>query len=266
MPDKPLILISNDDGIFAPGLYALYKVMKKIGEVKVIAPETEQSAVGHSITLRNPLRAFTWYRFGKPFGTAISGTPADCVKFALAEMLDRKPDLVVSGINQGTNTGVDIMYSGTVSGATEAAINHIPAIAISLASFVYSNFEPAAQFAHQIALKTLKNGLPVGTFLNVNIPPFEAEEIKGVKWTRQGLSRWEEHFERRMDPKGKPYYWLNGDKVCDFKNGNTDEKCIEDGCISITPVHIDFTDHEFLNNGRKWNFNTYPLQKEAVAS
>lgn len=236
-------------------MYALYSVMRKLGEVKIVAPESEQSAVGHSITLRNPLRAFTWYRYGKPFGTAVSGTPADCVKFALAEVLERKPDLVVSGINQGPNTGVDLLYSGTVSAATEGAINHIPSIAISLASFGYQNFEPSAHFASKIASKTLKKGLPPGTFLNVNIPPLDEGQIKGVRWTRQGISRWKERFQRRNDPKGKPYYWMEGDKIPDEMNGETDEKMIAQGYISVTPIHYDLTDHDFLNNGANWKFD-----------
>lgn len=222
----------------------------------MVAPESEQSAVGHSITLRNPLRAFTWYRFGKPFGTAVSGTPADSVKFALAEVLDRKPDLIVSGINQGTNTGVDLLYSGTVSAATEGAINRIPSVAISLASFVFKNFEPSAQFALKIAANTLKNGLPPGTFLNINVPPLDAEKIKGVSWTRQGISRWKERFQRRSDPKGKSYYWMDGDKIPDEMNGNTDEKMIAAGYISITPIHYDLTDHDFLADGAAdWKFD-----------
>ncbi|NQS97213.1 MAG: 5'/3'-nucleotidase SurE [candidate division Zixibacteria bacterium] len=252
---KPLILLSNDDGIFAPGLYALYEQMVKLGEVKVVAPDSEQSAVGHAITLRNPLRAFTWMRFGEPFGTAVIGTPADCIKLALAEFVDRKPDLVVSGINQGANTGVDILYSGTVSAATEGAVNRIPSIAISLTSFTFKNFQPSADFILKLAQKVLENGLPVGTFLNVNVPPLEEDKIKGYIWTRQGLSRYVERFEKRYDPKGRPYYWMDGDKKYDENSGCTDDKAIADGFISISPVHYDLTDHNFIEKAKDWNLN-----------
>lgn len=250
---KPLILLSNDDGIFAPGLYALYNEMIKLGEVVVVAPESEQSAVGHAITLRNPLRAFTWMRNGDPFGIAVNGTPADCVKLALAEFVDRTPDLVVSGINQGTNTGVDLLYSGTVSAATEGAVNRIPSIALSLASFTFKDFSASAKFAPEVARKVLDDGLPVGTFLNINIPPLTADKIKGVIWTRQGLSRYKERFIRRIDPKGRPYYWMKGDKILDDEDGWADDKAIADGYISVTPINYDLTDHEFLKKAVGWN-------------
>lgn len=251
---KPLILISNDDGIFAPGLFALYEQMVKLGDVLVVAPDSEQSAVGHAITLRNPLRAFTWMRDGKPFGLAVIGTPADCVKLALAEFVDRTPSLVVSGINQGTNTGVDILYSGTVSAATEGAVNRIPSIAISLASFTYKDFSAAAKFSYEIAGLVLENGLPRGTFLNVNVPPFPESEIKGVKWTRQGLSRYVERFIKRTDPKGRDYYWMDGDKVIEEMNGCTDDKAIAEKYISVTPIHYDLTDREYLGKAPGWKW------------
>jgi 5'-nucleotidase len=249
---KPLILLSNDDGIFAPGLYALYEQMLKLGEVCVVAPDSEQSAVGHAITLRNPLRAFTWMRNGDEFGTAVIGTPADCVKIALAEFVPRIPNLVVSGINQGNNTGVDLLYSGTVSAATEGAVNRIPSIAISLASFKYPHFEVSAEYALIIAKKVLENGLPVGTFLNVNVPPLPKAQIKGIMWTRQGLSRYVERFEKRIDPKGRPYYWMDGDKITDEVNGCTDDKAIREGYVSVTPIHYDLTDHTFLKQTSEW--------------
>ena len=253
---QPLILLSNDDGIFAPGLYALYEEVSKLGEVKVVAPDSEQSAVGHAITLRNPLRAFTWMRYGEPFGTAVIGTPADCIKLALADFVERKPDLLISGINQGTNTGVDILYSGTVSAATEGAVNRIPSIAISLASFTYEDFEPAARFASELAKKVLDTGLPAGTFLNVNVPALPENEIKGVKWTRQGLSRYVERFDKRIDPKGRPYYWMDGDKVTDDVNGCTDDKAVAEDYISVTPINYDLTDKKFLADNPGWGFDT----------
>ena len=251
---KPLILISNDDGIFAPGLYALYEQMARLGEAVVVAPDSEQSAVGHAITLRNPLRAFTWMRHGKAFGTAVIGTPADCVKLALADFVDRKPDLVISGINQGTNTGVDILYSGTVSAATEGAVNRISSIAVSLASFTYSDFSVAAKFSYEIAARVLEKGLPEGTFLNVNVPPLAEEDLKGIKWTRQGLSRYVERFDKRMDPKGRYYYWMDGDKVVEKTNGCTDDNAIKDNYISVTPIHYDLTDRRFLDDTQGWDF------------
>ena len=251
---NPLILLSNDDGIFAPGLYALYEQMCRLGEVKVVAPDSEQSAVGHAITLRNPLRAFTWMRDGKIFGTAVIGTPADCVKLALADFVDRAPDLLVSGINQGTNTGVDILYSGTVSAATEGAVNRIPSIAVSLASYQYFDFSAAAKFSYEIAAKVLEKGLPIGTFLNVNVPPLPEDKIKGVKWTRQGLSRYVERFDKRIDPKGRPYYWMDGDKIVEQTNGCTDDNALKQNYISVTPIHYDLTDKDFLQKVTDWKF------------
>lgn len=252
---KPLILLSNDDGISAPGLHTLYKEMLKLGEVQVVAPESEQSAVGHAITLKNPLRIHRWNRNGNFFGIAVNGYPADCVKLALAELVERKPDLVVSGVNQGTNTGVDIIYSGTVSGATEGAINGIPSIAVSLSSFTYNEFDFSAQFARRVAVKVLEEGLPDGTFLNINIPPLPPEEIKGVLWTRQGLSRYVEKFVQRIDLKGRPYYWMGGDKVRIGEDLDTDDRAIMEGYISITPVHYDLTNHQSLKTLSQWNFS-----------
>jgi 5'-nucleotidase len=189
---------------------------------------------------------------GDQFGIAVNGTPADCVKLALAEFVDRTPNLVVSGINQGTNTGVDLLYSGTVSAATEGAVNHIPSIAISLASFTYKDFSAAAKFSLQVAHKVLTEGLPTGTFLNVNVPPLPADKIKGVRWTRQGLSHYVERFDRRIDPKGRPYYWMDGDKILDAKGDYPDEKAISEGYISVTPIKYDLTDHEFLKSAEGW--------------
>lgn len=252
---KPLILLSNDDGISAPGLYALYESMKSVGDVQVVAPESEQSAVGHAITLKNPLRTFQFKRNGNFFGIAVSGTPADCIKIALAELLERKPDLVVSGVNQGNNTGVDIIYSGTVSAATEGAINGIPSIAVSLTSFTSREFDTAAEFARKVALSVLEKGLPNSTFLNINVPSLKPDEIKGVLWTRQGLSRYVEKFIQRIDPKGRPYYWMGGNKVGIGEELDTDDRAIMEGYISITPIHYDLTDHESLKKLSKWEFS-----------
>ncbi len=186
MNEKIKILLTNDDAINATGLHVLYKEMKKIGEVSIVAPDSERSAVGHAITLSDPLRVFDFYKNGQFFGYAVNGTPADCVKLAYWA-LNIKPDILISGINLGSNTGINIIYSGTVSAATEGMFLNIPSFAISLTTFTNPNFRIAARFARKLSRIILKNGLPNGTLLNVNVPAVEdEEEITGVEITRQG--------------------------------------------------------------------------------
>jgi len=206
--NKPLILVTNDDGIDSPGIFALAEAMKNIGEVVVAAPDRQQSAVGHALTVAQPLR-ITRFRRNEMKGHAINGTPADCVKLAISAILKRKPDLVVSGINHGQNTSVNILYSGTVSAATEGMLLGIPSIAISLASYDLGlDCSVAADYAKQAAINILKNPLPTGTLLNINVPAITKDEIKGTKITRHSNSCWDDFYEKRIDPFGIDYYWF----------------------------------------------------------
>lgn len=245
------ILVTNDDGINAPGIHALVLALREIGNVVVIAPLGEQSAVGHALTVSLPLRVTEFHKNGEFFGYAVSGTPADCVKLALRTYLEEmglpRPDIVVSGINHGRNTAVNIIYSGTVSAATEATVLDVPAIAISLTSYAPdADFSHAAQFAKKFAPIVAKNGLPRGTLLNVNVPPLPLEAMKGMSYTRQGLSYWDDTFEKRVDPQERPYYWLRGHYILVDEDHDIDDIAIREDRISITPLHYDLTHYDFL--------------------
>jgi len=240
------VLLCNDDGIHAPGLAALAAEIKKIAQVTIVAPDREQSAVGHAITLTDPLRVNEYHKDGDFFGWAVSGTPADCVKIAICALLDAKPDLVISGINQGSNTGINTIYSGTVSAATEGRINDIPAFAISLTSYTYRDFSTAARFAAKFAPVYLHLDLPRGVFVNVNVPALPESEIKGVKITRQGQANYVEIFHRRFDPKGRVYFWMDGERTAEEEDVNIDERAVKAGYISITPIHYDLTHYPTL--------------------
>lgn len=245
------ILIANDDGIQSPGLHALVRAVHGLGEIWVIAPDREQSAVGHAITLSEPIRLFPWTVEGADHTFAISGTPADCVKLALTALMPERPDLVLSGINRGENTGISVIYSGTVSAATEGTINGIPSIAISLGSFVSSRFEPAAQIARTIAETALERGLPDDTLLNVNVPDLPLDEIRGIRATRQGRARFQETFIKRADPRGKTYYWMDGAKL-PLEETDTDGTALHEGYATVTPIRLDFTHHAFMTDLRGW--------------
>lgn len=249
---KVKILVSNDDGIDAPGIYALVNELKKIGNVIVAAPDKQQSAVGHAITMNYPLRAHKFYKNGKYFGYAIDGTPADAVKLAVSSLLKEKPDLIVSGINHGANTAISIIYSGTVSAATEGTILGIPSIAVSLTTYGKPDFKYAAKVARKVASMVLKKGLPSGTLLNVNVPPIPEKEIKGIKVTRQSNAKWHDWFEARRDPTNKEYFWLTGRLVDKEKQQDTDLYAVENKYVSVTPIHYDLTDYEMLDQLRKW--------------
>jgi 5'-nucleotidase len=255
MKQRPTILISNDDGIGADGIIALAEEIKKFANIIVVAPHTQQSAVGHSITMANPIRATKTYVNKKFFGYAVEGTPADSVKLAVHTLLkDKKIHLLISGINQGANTAINTLYSGTVSAATEGRILGLPSFAISLTSYVYKNFSPAAKFASHLAKMILKNGLPEGTLLNVNVPAVSASKIKGVKITRQGKSSWDDTYEKRLDPNNREYYWLTGRMVKEDDSKDYDVIAVENNYISVTPIHYDLTDYNTLEEMKKWKF------------
>ena len=247
------ILLTNDDGIYADGIYALREALNGLGRVTVVAPLAEKSAVGHAITLSDPLRVQKVHRNGSFFGYAVNGTPADCVKLGARCLLDKKPDLVISGINQGPNTATNIIYSGTVSAAAEGAIMGMPAIAVSLTSFTIKEFSYAAKFTLQLARKVLRHGLPEGTLLNVNVPPLPEEEIAGVALTRQGKGRYEELYDKRIDPNKRTYYWLTGKKMILDEGEDVDDLVVEKKVVSVTPIHYELTNYSFLKEMEKWN-------------
>lgn len=242
------ILLTNDDGIYSQGILALHKKIRSLGEVTVVAPDAERSAQGHAITLSVPLRVNEARRDGKFFGYAISGTPADCVKIALMSIMkDKKPNLIISGVNRGPNLGVNVLYSGTVSGATEGAILGVPSFAVSLNSFKWENFQAAVDFSRKLAKMMLEKKLPVNTLLNVNVPALPKPKIKGVRITRQGMSTfYKEDYDRREDPNRRVYYWLCSYKAAVSGDELVDAVAVRDGYISMTPLHYDMTDYKDL--------------------
>ncbi len=246
------VLISNDDGIDAPGIYALVQEIKKIASVTVVAPDKQQSAVGHAITVNYPLRFHKFYKNGKFFGYAVEGTPADAVKLAVRSLLKKEPDMLISGINHGSNTAINIIYSGTVSAATEGTILGIPSIAISLTTYGEPDFSFAAKFARKLAALLAKQGLPEGTLLNVNIPPVSEKQIQGVAITKQGKSKWDDVFELRKDPGNREYFWLKGDMIQLDRHDDVDQVAVLKNKVSITPIHYDLTDYQMLEKMRSW--------------
>jgi 5'-nucleotidase len=246
------ILITNDDGIHAAGLYQLKQALRQIAEVLVVAPDTEQSAVGHAITVSDPLRVYPVEKDNSFFGYAVNGTPADCVKLGLKCLMQKKADLVVSGINLGPNTGTNIIYSGTVSAAAEAVIMGIPGLALSIASFHVHEYEFACSLAVTLAQKIFKHGLRPGTLLNVNVPALKSSEIKGVVITRQGQARFEESFDKRVDPTNRVYYWLTGKRLYLDKEDDLDDVVVQQHKASITPIRYDLTDLTMLPELKKW--------------
>lgn len=246
-------MITNDDGIYAPGILQLYKSLNEIGLVTVVAPLIEKSAVGHAITISDPLRVIEVERDGTFFGYAVNGTPADCVKLGIQCILKDKPDLVVSGINLGPNTATNIIYSGTVSAAAEAVIMGIPAMAVSLTSFTSKDFSYAGKIAYRIAREILKHGLPEETLLNVNVPSVPEHEINDIIITRQGKGRYQEAFDKRTDPNNRTYYWLTGKRMMLDKDPDVDDLAVMHNKVSITPIHYDLTNYDFLKELNKWN-------------
>ncbi|MBI4389850.1 MAG: 5'/3'-nucleotidase SurE [Nitrospinae bacterium] len=248
-----MIVLTNDDGFNAEGLRALRAAVSQIHETMVVAPESEQSAMGHAITLTAPLRVREVMDNGARVGYAVNGTPADCVKLAVTELLGKPPELVISGINRGGNLGTCVIYSGTVSAATEAAIMGIPAIAVSLNTFVDPDFGPAADFIRKFVPLVLQKGLPQGVSLNINVPAVSQKEIRGAVVTRQGKSRVIETFDKRVDPRNNTYYWMAGEMRFDESVKGTDTEMVANNYISITPIHYDLTDFRALEDMKGWD-------------
>jgi len=254
---KPLILVTNDDGITAPGLRALIDCMKEIGEVVVVAPDSPQSGKGHAITVDSTLFAKEVVidpKNGGDLEYSCSGTPADCVKLALRVLLDRRPDLCVSGINHGSNSSISVIYSGTMSAAMEAGIEGIPAIGFSLGDFSWdADFSPALPFVKKIVEQALAHQIPEGTVLNVNIP--KGDSPKGIKICRQARGNWKERFDRRTSPSGREYYWLSGEFELLDKGRDTDEWALSQGYVSVVPTQFDLTAYHALKPLNNWNLN-----------
>lgn len=247
------ILLCNDDGIHAKGIHVLHSTLKNQGELHVVAPDTERSATGHAITIFDPIRTTTVNDDDGFSGIAVDGTPADCIKLAVSFLhKNSPPDLVVSGINLGSNTGISVLYSGTVSAASEAVVLGIPAIAFSLCTYEKPNWETAAYVVEKVVSNVRKNPLPKDTLLNVNIPNLPIEKIKGMRAGQMGRSRFIEKFSEHRDPRGNLYYWLDGDLELLDENIETDIRLIEAGYVSLTPIHIDLTAHHALESIREW--------------
>jgi 5'-nucleotidase len=254
---KPLILITNDDGISAPGIRALIAVMSDIGEIVVVAPDKPQSAMGHAITINNTLYLNKISKEGDSITEySCSGTPVDCVKIAVNEILTRKPDLCVSGVNHGSNSSINVIYSGTMSAAVEAGIEGIPAIGFSLLDYDWNaDFESIKTYIRKITLEVLENTLPKDVVLNVNFPKLKQADIKGIKICRQAKALWVEKFDKRQTPQGKDYYWLAGEFVNQDKGEDTDEWALENGYISVVPVQFDLTAHHATQQLNTWKWN-----------
>ena len=253
MNKRPLILVTNDDGITAPGIRTLIEVMNEIGDVVVVAPDSPQSGMGHAITIHETLFCNKIkVDEGPQVEYKSSGTPADCVKLAVSEILDRKPDLCVSGINHGSNSSINVIYSGTMSAAVEAGVEGIPAIGFSLLDYSWdANFEPLKKYIKKIALNVLANGLADGVVLNVNFP--NNTTFEGIKVCRQARANWVEEFDKRINPQGKVYYWLTGKFVNMDKGEDTDEWALAHNYISVVPVQFDLTAHHFMHKLNDWN-------------
>lgn len=251
------VLVTNDDGIDADGLHALVRACERVGEVTVVAPHHDRSASGHSITLHKPLRVTPARIPGSQAAAfAATGTPADCVLLAVYALLPSRPDVVVCGINLGPNVGHDLTYSGTVSGAMEAAILGIPAIAVSLDAERDPRYEVAARFAAALAQEVSRRGIPPDALLNVNVPNLDAEHIRGVRVTRQSGRRYRSRLERRTDPRGRPYYWIVGERpTSEEEEPGTDSHALRHGFVSVTPLQMDLTHPALLSAVTGWELD-----------
>ncbi len=256
--DKPLILISNDDGVFAKGLSALIEVVKPFGDIVVVAPDKSNSAKSHAVTLEQPLFYKKMNEYDNVKIYSCSGTPVDCIKIGIRMLLDREPTLIVSGINHGSNAAINIVYSGTMAAAIEGCINGIPAVGFSVTDHAEDiDFEPAKHFVQIIIEKILKNGLKKGVCLNVNIPNIPKNELKGIKICRQTKGRWVEEFDKRIHPHGKTYYWLTGRySNSEPQAKDTDTWALENNYVAVVPVKIDLTDYDEINTLNRWDLNS----------
>ena len=248
---KPKILITNDDGILSKGIYALWEAMNDIGETFIAAPSSEQSASSHSLTLSSPLRVEILERKNGFKGWSINGTPVDCVKIAIRSLMKKSPDILVSGVNHGANLGNNIIYSGTVSAATEGMIMGVPSIAISLASYETDNYDVVKKYAKNIVTNVLDHGLPQDTLLNVNVPYCKSKEIRGLKITSQGNQYFIDEYEKRIDPRNSEYYWIKGQMIDEDQSIDYDGKAIQENYVSVTPIHFKLTNELYKKDLKK---------------
>lgn len=254
--NRPLILVSNDDGVDAPGLQYLINIVREYGDVVVVAPEEGKSGMSHAISIRNPLRLNDFFKEDNVTVYSCPGTPVDCVKLALNQILDRTPDILVSGINHGSNSSVSLLYSGTMGAALEGCMNRIPSIGFSLLDHAHdADFTAAVHYGKMIFETVLEEGLPLGVCLNVNVPNIKLDEVKGVRVCRQAHGVWRESYDKRLDPRGTPYYWLSGE----FKSyepselDDTDDWALENNYVAIVPVHADLTAHTAIDSLKHWD-------------
>jgi 5'-nucleotidase len=253
MDNKPLILVTNDDSIAAKGIASLVRAMDGLGEIVVVAPSTVQSGMGHAITIFDPLRLKKSEIFNDIEAYTCSGTPVDCVKIAIYEVLKRRPTIIVSGINHGSNAATNVLYSGTMSAAVEGAIEDIPSIGFSLLDFAEdADFDASMHYARLITKGVLENGLQKGVCLNVNIPKGSLAEVKGYKICRQGRAYWADQFDKRKDPFGGEYFWLSGEYTNTDKGEDTDLFALDNGYVSVVPTQFDMTAHHLISNLNEW--------------
>ncbi len=246
------ILLTNDDGIYADGLRALYLELSRHARLTVVAPDRERSAVGHGITLDRPLRAHRMAVFDGIPAYAVNGTPADCVKLAMLDLLPEKPDLVISGINAGANVGVNINYSGTVAAAREASLYGVPAIAVSIQGRATDHLTDTARFVHYLCRQVVEAGLPFGTCLNVNVPNLALAATAGVRVSKQGIELFPEYVDKRVDPRNGTYYWQGCDAQTFHQNPDSDGSALDHQYVTITPITCDATDYRFLDQMQDW--------------
>lgn len=251
--ERPLILVTNDDGISAKGIRTLFEAVREFGDVVVLAPDSPQSGMGHAITIHNPLRLKPTDIYGDVTALECTGTPVDCVKLAIYEIMKRKPDLLVSGINHGFNTATNVLYSGTMSAAVEGAMEGIPSIGFSLGQYdADADFSGCVDVVRKVVTEVLENGMQEGVCLNVNIPSAENGPVKGIKVCRQAHAYWADRFESRKDQFGKTYYWLSGDFVDHEPADDTDLHWIKQGYATVVPTQFDLTSYSAVKELENW--------------
>ena len=253
MENERLILVTNDDSVNAKGIHALVEMAQQFGRVVVVAPDKPQSGMGHAITINHPLRLFPSDLFGQVEAFACSGTPVDCVKLAISEVLHRKPDSILSGINHGENSSTNVLYSGTMSAAIEGAMEGIPSIGFSLADFAPdADFEACQYVGAQLLSQFIQNPISSSVCLNVNVPKLKISEIQGIQVCKQAHAYWADRFERRKDQFGREYFWLSGEFADVDQRPDTDLQALKNGFVSVVPTHFDLTAYETLQQMKNW--------------
>lgn len=252
---RPLILVTNDDGITAKGIRSLIEAVEPFGEIVIVAPDKPQSGMGHAITVNNPLRLVKSRLYNEYEAYTCTGTPVDCVKLGIYEVIKCKPDLLVSGINHGENSSTNVLYSGTMSAAVEGAMEQVPSVGFSLLDFdADADFTVAQHVVARVVKQMLNNSFPLGTCLNVNIPKCSLDEFKGIQVCRQGEAHWEDKFDKRFDQFGNPYYWLTGEFKVTDKGADADTMALSKNYASMVPTQFDMTAHALIGELKNWKF------------